>query len=348
MPKISVIMPVFNVSAYIRQAMNSVLCQSFQDFEVIVVDDGSTDDTPLILSNFARSDSRVRVFSQRNSGIVAALNRAVSEARGEFLARMDGDDVCLPKRFERQVQFLSDRPGVDICGCWYETFSAERSQRSVLPQTHEEIVCELLYSNPICHPSVFLRRLALEASGLRYRDTHLYAEDYDLWVRAAHQLKFANLPEVLFRLRSHAERTTNTKAAVMAASTTAIQSRILQNVFNRPLTEEELTLHQQLSTGAQLDTLDGITQVQKWAADLVAANECSASLPPQSFQIVTCKRWARFCFQNGRKGVRVWSAYRAGPRPVASPSTAEYRLWLKCVLKGNPVMRVKACFRRGE
>lgn len=205
-PPLSVVVPVYNAGRYLESALASVLAQSFHDFELVAVDDGSTDESPHILDFIASRDPRLRVIRRPNTGIVGALNDGLSAARGEFVARMDADDLCLPDRFEKQVSFLRGQPDcvcvgsaflyIDAAGSWLKECSR--------PADHESIEKALLSGNGgiIIHPAAMFRRAAVEQVG-RYREKAQWVEDLDLYLRLARVGRLANLPEVLFHYRFH-------------------------------------------------------------------------------------------------------------------------------------------------
>jgi glycosyltransferase involved in cell wall biosynthesis len=187
---VSVVLPVRNGARYIREALDSVLAQTAADLELVVVDDGSTDDTPEILRSYR--DERLRVIRQEPAGLVAALNRAVAEARGDVVARMDADDVSLPDRLEQQVALLRTDDRIGLVGCGFETIdeSGRTLDSWLLPADDGG-----------------LRRRALENAG-GYRSDYGANEDYDLWRRIARAWRLAAVPEVLYRYREHGEGVT--------------------------------------------------------------------------------------------------------------------------------------------
>jgi len=205
-PTISVVLPVFNAARYLESALASVQAQTYRDFEIILVDDGSTDNSKGIFDRIASSDTRLRVISRPNTGIVGALNDALAAARGEFVARMDADDLCLPDRFEKQVAFLRSNPD---CVCVGSAFLYIDSAGSYIkecgrPTDHATIEHELLSGNGgvIIHPAAMFRREAIERVG-RYRELAQWIEDLDLYLRLARVGQLANLPDVLFHYRLH-------------------------------------------------------------------------------------------------------------------------------------------------
>jgi glycosyltransferase involved in cell wall biosynthesis len=205
-PLISVIMPVRDLRRYIGQAIDSVLGQTLGDFELLVVDDGSTDGTSEILAQFAKRDPRVRVLAGPAKGIARAMNLAVRESRGQLVARMDGDDVCLPARFEKQVNFLRENPQHVLVGSHCILIDPDGRaicQKPGMPDTHEQIDALLLEMKwPLVHPAVMIRAQALARVG-GYNESYHTVEDHDLFLRLAEVGKLANLKDVLLLYRQH-------------------------------------------------------------------------------------------------------------------------------------------------
>lgn len=206
-PPVSVVMPVYNAERYVEEAVRSILWQTFADFELVAIDDGSTDSSGEILERLACYDPRIRVIRQENSGIATARNRASEVARGELLAIMDADDICLPERLGRQVSCMTARPHLALIGAGYEEIDSSGDPtgwRMVPPARDEEIKNGLTRGCPIAQPTVMMRRDAFFAVG-GYRAGFSQAEDYDLWLRLAERYRLANLPEPLVRYRVHAD-----------------------------------------------------------------------------------------------------------------------------------------------
>jgi hypothetical protein len=229
-PAVSVVMPVYNGAAYLAEAVESILAQTFGDFELLAVEGNSTDASPAILAGYAVRDGRVRVVPQTGHGLIAALNQGVGAARGEFIARMDADDVALPERFARQVRFLREHPTVAAVGTAMQAIGPDgiRYWRMDYP-THPAAVRDMLTkASCLGHPSVMARRAALDAVG-GYRSALRDAEDYDLWLRLADRFELANLPDVLMRYRCHPGQSTlqrlRTHAAGVAAARAAARFR---------------------------------------------------------------------------------------------------------------------------
>ena len=204
-PSVSVCMPVYNTERYVAEAIESILAQTFTDFEFLIVDDGSTDGTLPILSRFAARDSRIRVISRPNTGIVGALNEMLGLARADLVARMDADDMALPDRFEIQVAYLRAHPDVVCVGG--EVMAIDASGRDLYllhePMDHEAIQeLALTGSCPLNHPSVMMRRAAVMAVG-GYDPQMKHLEDLDLFLRLGEFGRLVNLPRTVLKYRVH-------------------------------------------------------------------------------------------------------------------------------------------------
>lgn len=204
-PRVSCILPVFNGENYLAEAVQSILNQSFGDFELIVIDDGSSDATPDILREFARQDSRVRVIRQVNGGIVAALNNGLAAAQGEYVARMDADDIALRHRFAFQVDYLDRHPGCAIVGGLAMEFRDDGTELGLVCGGRHKRTNLRVFPPRIAvatHPLIMTRRRILTALG-GYRGDFAHAEDYDLFIRAAAFGTIDNPPEKLLMYRRH-------------------------------------------------------------------------------------------------------------------------------------------------
>ncbi len=209
-PRVSVVMAVHNGERYVAEAIRSILAQGYGDLELLVVDDGSTDGSAAIVQ--AIGDARVRLISNgSNLGLARSLNRGVSEARGELVARLDADDVAEPERLARQVAFMDARPDVALVGSWYVELGADGgSTLHDLPVHHWDLRWHLHLYCPFVHSAVMWRRALVAERVGTYDERLAYSMDFDLWRRIASTLCVANLPEYLVRVRSHADSMTAT------------------------------------------------------------------------------------------------------------------------------------------
>ena len=197
-PLVSVVLPIYNGSEFLVEAIQSILNQSFTNFEVIAIDDGSTDDSIEIIKQF--HDPKIRLHCQRNIGLAETLNRGIDLSIGKFIARQDQDDISYPDRLLRQVDFLENHPDCAMVGTWAEIWEGDRKtdRLHANPSDDSTLKFELLFDNPFVHSSVMLRRGILKrVGGYRNDPNNLPPEDYDLWSRIARKYKIANIPEVL-------------------------------------------------------------------------------------------------------------------------------------------------------
>lgn len=197
-PLISVLLPVYNGSQYLKKSIESILGQTYANFELIIINDGSSDDSEQIIQSY--HDPRIRCFLQENQGLAATLNRGIGLAAGEIIARQDQDDVSLPLRFERQAEFLEAHPRCGMVGTWAEIWvDNERTDRSHRhPVENAMIKLELLFTNPFVHTSVMMRKECLhEVGGYAVDPSRQPPEDYELWSRIARKHETANIPECL-------------------------------------------------------------------------------------------------------------------------------------------------------
>jgi hypothetical protein len=238
-PTISVVMTVYNGGRYLDEAVESICRQTFADFEFLIVNDGSTDHTADVLSRHAEKDPRIRVITQPNRGLVAALNAGCAAARGEWIARMDADDVSLPDRFEKQMNFLRAHPEIGVLGGASQFIEngelVDMYERP--PLQHRDILDVFARGNPVVHPSMVIKRAAFEAVG-GYRPLFVAAEDVDLWLRLAERCELANLEDIVIHRRRHSEeasfrRVAQTSLLALAARHSA---RIRRRMGRDPLT----------------------------------------------------------------------------------------------------------------
>ena len=195
MPDISVLLPVYNDCLYLSEAVESVLAQTFGDFELLIIDDASTDDSLQIAKRYEEQDSRITVLEHEiNQGLVEALRTGIVHARGCYLARMDSDDVCLPTRFAKQLQFLRAHPAVSVVGSNVEVFNTTDHSSRVInhPSAPMENHWAMHFYCSLAHPSVMLRKEVLDVES--YCTEFKHAEDYDLWTRLLTRgVRLANL-----------------------------------------------------------------------------------------------------------------------------------------------------------
>jgi len=225
---ISVVMPVYNTEKYVSQAIQSILNQTYTNFEFIIIDDGSTDNSKSLIKEF--NDPRILlVESSTNEGLVASLNKGLELAKGKYIARMDSDDISYANRFEHQLEFLETNPDITLCGSWFKRINS--SNISKYPSLPEEIKLNLLTHCPIGHPTVMMRSDFLKVNHLSYNKDFEPAEDYALWSQICINGKLANIPEVLLEYRVHHEQTSVTGNKIQEENSNRIRVALLQKMM---------------------------------------------------------------------------------------------------------------------
>jgi glycosyltransferase involved in cell wall biosynthesis len=247
-PKISVIMPVYNSEKYLEEAIESVLSQSYSNSEFIIIDDGSSDNSLLISQGFARKDNRIIVIeNQQNLGVVESLNKGLALARGEFVARMDSDDVSLPMRFEKQVAYLEQHPEVGVVGTAYNLIDENGvvTKEYRPPRTDVKIRWQLLFHSPFANPSVMYR--AELGKKLHYISDYAYCEDFEFWTRFLAFSKGANLGGVLLHYRKSSTSVSHVYHQIQQKAADEISQKQINSLF-----------------GADFVTMDEVIKLRNW------------------------------------------------------------------------------------
>jgi glycosyltransferase involved in cell wall biosynthesis len=207
-PLVTVVLPCYNAALYVEEAVRSIMCQTYSNLEILLIDDCSTDNTSAILLRLAQEDKRITIIrNEQNLKLVKTLNKGIDEAKGKFIARMDADDISLPERIEKQVEFMLLHPEVDLCGTNYSIIDGKgnKIEASVtMPLTSKEIATALLFTCPIGHPTVLFKKDTIQNLG-KYDEKMINIEDYELWLRVAANGLIVNLPEPLLKYRWHGD-----------------------------------------------------------------------------------------------------------------------------------------------
>jgi len=308
-PLVSVLMPVYNAGRYLRDSVECILRQSVSDFELVIVDDGSTDDGAEMLRRFG--DRRIRVVRHdRNRGLAAARNTCLESARGAYVAWLDADDLCHPSRLREQLSVLSRRPEVGMCGTWVKTFGGERVHRWQYPVDSDTLKSRMLFDDPFATSSVMIRRSVLKGDHARFDKAFPPAEDYDLWEKLSRVTCLANIAKYLTYYRLHHDQTSVTLAEAQTSAVWRIQERQLSRLGVQA-TEEEREAH--LRLGVRWDFIGDESWVERartWLEKLCAANEASGVFPKQAFDAVAAERWYWVCRGYTRARASAWKIFK--------------------------------------
>lgn len=297
-PSVSVVLAVFNGGELLRSSIESILRQSFQDFELLVVDDGSSDVTPDILRSY--NDPRLRVLTnEKNLGLTRSLNRGLNEARGEFVARQDADDLSAPDRLEKQVGFLRAHPEIALLGssAWRMNPAGKITGPNDMPVTHDVIRWASIVDSPFLHTAVMFRRELVIQQFHGYDEQFAICQDYDLWTRIAAVHRVANLPERLVSMREHPSSMTRTQSGATTDEFRRIAEAVRESVFpGRQFTSEEhelLALVRLRFPSAQLPALRKL--MTELLVDFVGRNPAAKNHP--DLRAVLCRQSLRLAYK---------------------------------------------------
>lgn len=292
-PRVTVLMPVYNCERYLRDAMESILGQTFTNFQFLIINDGSTDNSINIIKSY--TDHRIRlVHNEQNLGLVMSLNKGLELSHGEFIARMDADDISRPERLMLQVDFMDANPLVGVCGSWVQYFPMSDNSVWKLPKSSEEIRCWQFHSVGVAHPSVMLRRQFFIEHGLLYDPRYLHIEDFELWGRAIQYMNFANIQKVLLNYRINPEQICALHGAEQHAAIAPLRLLQVKRLGIEP-TQDEQQLHEMIMNGAVPPESDSLDRAEQWLLKLLSANRTSGIFRADCFSRRLLDIWYSIC-----------------------------------------------------
>lgn len=313
MPKVSVLLPVYNGEDYLRDAITSILYQTFTDFELLIIDDGSTDSSLEIIQSY--TDPRIRLLrNEKRLKLSGALNRGMDDASGEYIARMDADDISLPRRLATQVSYMDQHGDVGLCGSWVKMFGFRGTSIYKAPIGYQSIRAKALFDNPFVHPSVMLRKELFDRYSLRFNGDYYPTEDFELWARAIPKFPCDNIGEVLLHYRVHAQSMTNADWNQMDAKALSIVRRELKQL-GCDASEEQAVFHRNIGRqmSRQCKTREEVTLAEKWFKSLIALNSEQSHYDEYAFKEVIQDTWFRLCFNSSALGLWCLRAYLNSP-----------------------------------
>jgi glycosyltransferase involved in cell wall biosynthesis len=329
-PTVSIVMSVYNGTPFLREAIESILSQTFSDFEFIIINDGSSDESETVIQSY--QDARIRYVPQENnSGLAASLNHGLTLATGTYIARMDSDDICVATRLEEQVAFLNTHTDIGVIGTWAQTFG-ESSFVWKNPTAPQDIAARLLFSSCLLHPTVMLRAAVLIAANVRYDDTLRSAQDYALWVALLPHTKFANLPKVLLHYRLSPTAISATRRTEQLANTWRTQAALLSEL-NLPITEDSQRLHTGLAPDEPMLHAGHIAKKAAWLMRIRSANTTRKLFSENALEKVLHAVWWETCTQ---PPVSIRSLYTCLRHPLFISSI---RAWIKVIFVAIKIFR---------
>lgn len=294
-PKVSVIMPVYNAEKYLKETIDSILNQTFIDFEFLIIDDGSSDKSFQILNSYI--DPRIKIFqNEENIGYVQTLNKLLDLSQGEYIARQDNDDISFPNRLEKQVHFLNNNFDIGICGTNMLSFG-DKKKKTLLPLNDDEIRAYMIFKNPIIHPTVMLRKSLFNKLNIdKYDEALCPAEDYALWFEISKKMKLANLPEPLLKYRWHKNNTSQLKKNIQIEKANEIRKNILEFTLSIKISEEETQLLNLISN-EELVNLNNLMSLEKTLIKILDKNEDIRYYKEKVLRNLFFYFWTKICLK---------------------------------------------------
>lgn len=290
-------MPFYNSRLYLEEAVRSILSQTFTDFELILIDDGSTDGSADIVTSI--HDKRIKlVKNPKNMGLIATLNKGLDLAIGKYIARMDADDIALPERLKIQLEFLENNPQVIVCGTQIRYFGTVNSN-SKLYEKDEEIKSSLIFGSCFAHPTVMMRTEVLRKNNLYYENNHLHLEDYDLWLRMRNYGEYANINTVLLNYRIGEQNITQINKDSREKRMKSIYADVLRSL-NIDGSEDNCNLLYELSFNSK--KIKNFKKLARFKNMLIQQNEAKNFYNHEAFKKIIEENWNRLFYISADMG----------------------------------------------
>jgi Glycosyl transferase family 2 len=337
-PQISVITAVYNGARFLEETIRSILAQSFSDFEYVLVDDGSTDGSVALIESF--SDPRIRLIKHaRNQGLVAARNTAFANARGEFVALTDQDDISLVDRFKMQIEFLRRHENINLAASWEIEIVEQVNKRRVEKvkkfrhYAGKQLHYALLFRNPLGNSTLMVRRAHVPVPP--YSPQYPLCEDYNFIVNMGRSGGLALMPHKLVVWRDHGNNYSTVKADEMKSLAIRLQAEQLSRLGVH-CSQDELALHNSIATLPKIESIDQLRAIADWLNKViheVSINEADRG----ALKAVVFQEWFDCAQRAAHLGFSTWQVFRKsqivfGGEPEKN-SGAHFKLWLKCAIK---------------
>lgn len=310
-PMVTVIMPVYNASAYLREAIDSVLNQTYTDFEFIIIDDVSTDDSWDIISSYS-DDRIIKLQNKKNVKAGYSTNRGIDMARGKYIARMDADDISLPERFEKEVAYLEAHPKVGIVGGFVKIIGDDHEYVWTYETTPECVKARMLFQAPYANPTIMMRASFLNEHNLRYEagtpfmseeelwkcdSTFFPAEDYEFAARASECFEIANIPEVLLNYRVAGQNSSGTQYDIVKDVSQTVRKSLIEKLGITP-SDQDMKIHRYASQYNAPLGCDLMKQLDEWFQKILTANTTTKRYDQTSLEKVIAHLWYGVCLNH--------------------------------------------------
>lgn len=306
--KLTVFMPVYNGEKYLKDSIQSILDQTYNDFKFLIINDGSTDESVNIINSF--NDQRIKlVNNSQNKGLVYTRNKGFELANAEFIAFIDSDDISFSTRIEEELDFLLKNPDYGICSSSVETFGDFGDGFWGYPEDYEDIKTRSLFKCQIYNSATIINANLFKRYNLRYNDGFHLAEDYDLWTRSLEKIKAHNIQKPLVRIRLHNDSICHTKQHILKQKTLDVYKNLINKLGIIP-SEEELELHFALGEYSSLTNINNyVEKTENWLSKLIKGNISNNVYNSKNFNIMIDKIWFETCNQYIKNNSGCWAKY---------------------------------------
>lgn len=335
--EVTVLMSIYNGERFLKEAIDSILNQTFTDFEFLIINDGSTDTSKEIILSY--KDERIRYIENKtNIGLTKSLNIGLKIAKGKYIARMDADDICFSERLEKQFNFMEKNSDIGICGSYVEMLNEKINIKCLwkVPLNHDEIKVRFFFDNMIFHSTAFIRRKILINNNLKYDPFYVRSQDYDLWERALPYTKLANIGKTLIIHRIHNDNIESIYKNEQQEFANKIRLRQLSKIGIYPNNKEK-ELHKKLLKYQFKRNKDFIINLEKWMMKLLNANGKEKYFDEKYFSKLLYKRWFFLCNLSTVLGFWIFHKYKSSKlsRKKELKYFNELKFLLKCIFKWN-------------
>lgn len=336
-PLVSVLFPCYNVEKYLDESLLSLLNQTYDNIEIIAINDCSTDSTRKILEKYANQDARVKVYNNDvNLKLIRTLNKGIELCSGKYIARMDADDISLPQRIEKQVRFLEENPDYSVVSSLFYAFKSGSNKRSLYrnPSRYEDLQAALLFNSVICHPASMIRKTLFTDLRLKFEETYIHVEDYALWSKALYLTKLANLDEPLLLYRVHENQISTIYDREQVENKKKV-FKIHCEKLGLPVDEDTLDIYASVAESVpSVSSFDYLSDCEKFMLLLLDKNSRLHFCSEEYLERLLSLHWLRLC-ANSQLGLKVLD--RCFGSPLYIKKHYKYQdfiiLYIKCLFK---------------
>jgi len=301
---ITVLMPVYNAAPFLAEAIESILNQTYTDFEFLIINDGSTDSSQSIIESY--NDKRIRlVNNETNIKLIATLNKGIALAQGKYIVRMDADDISLPNRLEKQISFMETNPEIGLCGSFIRTTGLENNYDVHFSTTHAEIKFKLFFDTHFPHPAAVIRKSVLEKHQLFFKKEYIHAEDFALWNAMAEVTRLAIIPEILVLKRSHDEQISFKYNHIQSEISSKIRIELMRKMGLHPQ-DSEIKLYDAFLAKEFPQNKNDLFVLLDFFNKLILANKKSGVYEKEFFETYFAQEYWNLCCNNTKYGKNLY------------------------------------------